>query len=115
MNDNKYISNKVSMNKEQVFRAIVTVEQWNHTQRCGFIERLLPICNSYQLDMLWTVLQPSLHRDYYYAVKSRFPNYHFKQISTPNSRIFKVCEKNTKIFCFDFILIYLYKQKNTKE
>ncbi|CAF0938028.1 unnamed protein product [Adineta steineri] len=32
MNDNKYISNKVSMNKEQVFRAIVTVEQWNHTQ-----------------------------------------------------------------------------------
>lgn len=40
--------------------------------------------------MLWTVLQPSLHRDYFYTVKSRYPDYQFKRISTPNSRAFKV-------------------------
>ncbi len=68
-------------------------------QRCRFIERLLPLCSSIQLDTLWTVLQPSLHRDYFYAVKSRYPNYHFKRISTPDSRVLKV--KNLCcFFCF---------------
>ncbi|CAF1636120.1 unnamed protein product [Adineta ricciae] len=82
--------NRTPMKKQQIAGVITTVERWTHQQRCQFIERLLPLCNTYQLDMLWTVLQPSLHRDYFYAVKFRYPDYHFKQISTPSSRTLKV-------------------------
>jgi hypothetical protein len=59
--------------------------------------------------MLWTVLQPSLHRDYFYAVKSRYPNYHFKRISTPSSRALKVW-KNL-FFLYYFICIFKKKQQ----
>ena len=105
MVSDRHVSTQVTMNKEQVLGAVMTVEQWSHSQvpnmsytankrlhfvrslqRCQLIERLLPLCNSLQLDMLWTVLQPSLHRDYFYAVQSRYPNYRFRQISTPSSR-----------------------------
>ncbi|UJR31373.1 hypothetical protein I4U23_018867 [Adineta vaga] len=81
--------NKISLNKQQMIGAVTTIEQWNHSQRCRFIERLLPLCSTYQLDMLWTVLQVSLHRDYFYTVKSHYPEYHFKRISTPSSRTLK--------------------------
>ncbi len=75
-------------------------------QRCRFIERLLPLCSSAQLDMLWTVLQPSLHREYFYAVQSRYPNYHFKRISTPDSRILKVWNLEKQVFVlYEFLCI----------
>ncbi|CAF1108203.1 unnamed protein product [Rotaria sp. Silwood1] len=88
--NDRYSSNKITRNKEQVIGAVIIAEQWNHAQRCQLIERLLPLCSTGQIDMLWTVLQPSLHRDYFYAVKSRYPNYHFKRISTPDSRFLRV-------------------------
>jgi hypothetical protein len=106
--NDRYSSSIIAKNKEQVIGATMIVEQWTHTQvgfiegvmaiegffllfqRCQFIEKLVPFCSSIQLDMLWTVLQPALHRDYFYAVKSRYPNYQFKRISTPDSRILKV-------------------------
>jgi hypothetical protein len=105
--NDRYSSNKITRNKEQIIGAAMTVEQWSHAQvckshslikqrvcllfqRCRFIEKLVPLCSSVQLDMLWTVLQPCLHRDYFYTVQSRYPNYHFKRISTPDSRVLKV-------------------------
>ncbi|CAF3765548.1 unnamed protein product [Rotaria sp. Silwood1] len=95
--NDRYSSNKITRNKEQVIGAVIIAEQWNHAQRCQLIERLLPLCSTGQIDMLWTVLQPSLHRDYFYAVKSRYPNYHFKRISTPDSRFLRECYSR----CFD--------------
>ncbi|CAF4629169.1 unnamed protein product [Rotaria socialis] len=95
--NDRYSSNKIAWNKEQVIAAVMIAEQWNHGQRCRLIERLLPSCTPAQLDMLGTVLQPSLHRDYFYAVKSRYPNYHFKRISTPESRSIKEYHQR----CFD--------------
>ncbi|CAF0731147.1 unnamed protein product [Didymodactylos carnosus] len=79
--------------KRQLDFARFVIEQSNHAERCQFIERLLPSCSVAQIDFLWSVLQQTLHRDYYYSVMNNYPNYHFKRISTPVSRVLKEIHK----------------------
>ena len=59
-------------------------------QRCALLEALLRRSNYTQFQFLFTVMQPSLHRDFMYTAHTRFPDIEFKPISTHISRELKV-------------------------
>ena len=54
------------------------------------LEELLINSNLNQINILWTILQPVSHRDFFYSGKFDYPGYSFAKISTPVTRLFKV-------------------------
>ena len=57
-------------------------------QQYEFIEKLLYLSEIIQIDLLWTILQPIMHRDIHYEAKIDDPDYNFKKLSTPITRAF---------------------------
>ena len=47
-----------------------------------------------QIQLVWTVIQPAMHRDFMYSAKKEFPSQKFIPISTHTTRELKVglCE-----------------------
>lgn len=62
------------------------INKWDNAERFIFIERLLSKCDKEQIQFLWTVLQPTLHRDFIFNSLSAEPNSKFNPISTPVTR-----------------------------
>lgn len=73
-------------------------------QRCSVLEALLRQSNYTQFQFLYTVMQPSLHRDFKYTANSRFPDIEFKPISTHISRELKVCKRSLKQDCCERVV-----------
>ncbi|XP_070188911.1 beta-TrCP-like [Littorina saxatilis] len=73
----------------QLDKVSIWMEQWEHDTRCALLEALLRRSNYTQFQFLFTVMQPSLHRDFMYTAHSRFPDIEFKPISTHISRELK--------------------------
>lgn len=48
------------------------------------MENLLISSNLEQINFLWTVLQPVLHRDIYYSAQIDYPNFKFKALDADN-------------------------------
>ncbi|KAH9519421.1 hypothetical protein Btru_075494 [Bulinus truncatus] len=65
------------------------LSKWNHQQKCCFLEQLLRHSSSTQIQLLYTVLQPSVHRDFMYTMRTRFPEIEFSPISTHVTRKIK--------------------------
>ncbi|ESO89189.1 hypothetical protein LOTGIDRAFT_154278 [Lottia gigantea] len=65
------------------------LENWDHKQRCQILEKLLQQSSYSQFQFLFTVLQPSLHRDFMYTAQTRFPHIDFTPVSTYTSRAYK--------------------------
>lgn len=59
------------------------MEKWNDQVRRDLIELLLPRCNPKQITFLWTVVEPTLHRDFMYSSLNAFPRSSFSTVSTP--------------------------------
>ncbi|XP_068743956.1 F-box/WD repeat-containing protein 7-like [Montipora capricornis] len=59
------------------------MEKWNDQVRRDLIELLLPRCNQEQLTFLWTVVEPTLHRDFMYSSLNAFPRSSFSPVSIP--------------------------------
>ncbi|XP_066265197.1 beta-TrCP-like [Branchiostoma lanceolatum] len=62
------------------------VEEWSHKKRIVVLEALLKRCNYQQFQFLWTVSQPTLHRDFMFAAKRDYPSTKFVPISTHLTR-----------------------------
>lgn len=74
---------------KQLDKLHLWMETWNHVQRCELIEKLLLHMNYDQYRFLWTVLQPSLHRDFMYSAQIVHPKANFQPLSTHISRKLK--------------------------
>ncbi|XP_013398191.1 F-box/WD repeat-containing protein 7 isoform X2 [Lingula anatina] len=74
----------------QLDRISLWLEEWTHQQRCDILEGLLVRSGYSQLQFLWTVLQPALHRDFMYSSKKEFPLLSFPPVSTYKSREIKI-------------------------
>ncbi|GFO33397.1 histone-lysine N-methyltransferase SETMAR [Plakobranchus ocellatus] len=72
--------------ERQLDKISIWLEGWNHTQKCQFLQELLLHSSYTQLQLLHTVLQPALHRDFMYTVRSRFPEIDFSPVSTFTTR-----------------------------
>ena len=59
-------------------------------QRCAIFEAILRMSNFRQIQFLWTVIQPALHRDFMYTASKDYPKQHFIPISSHQSREIKV-------------------------
>ncbi|XP_067947133.1 beta-TrCP-like [Watersipora subatra] len=75
----------VSFDK-QLDKLALWMETWNHAQRCELIEKLLLHMEYEQYRFLWTVMQPSLHRDFMYSAQLLHPCSNFQPLSTHASR-----------------------------
>nr|KAG5711219.1 hypothetical protein BaRGS_004863 [Batillaria attramentaria] len=73
----------------QLDKISIWLEQWDHDTRCAVLEAILRRSNYTQFQFLYTVMQPSLHRDFMYTANTRFPDIEFKPISTHISRELK--------------------------
>ncbi|XP_012941493.1 F-box protein MET30 [Aplysia californica] len=73
----------------QLDKISIWLETWTHAQRCAFLQDLLRRSSYTQIQFLHTVLQPSLHRDFMYTVRSRFPDLEFTPVSTHVTRELK--------------------------
>lgn len=71
---------------QQLDKVALWIETWNHQQRCELIEKLLLHMDYDQYRFLWTVMQPSLHRDFMYSAQLIHPNSNFQPMSTHTSR-----------------------------
>ena len=71
---------------KQLDKLSLWMETWNHAQRCELIEKLLLHMDYEQYRFLWTVMQPSLHRDFMYSAQLVHPNANFQPLSTHASR-----------------------------
>lgn len=71
---------------QQLDKFALWIETWNHAQRCELIEKLLLHMDYEQYRLLWTVIQPTLHRDFMYSAQAAFPKSNFQPISTHSSR-----------------------------
>ncbi|CAH1798892.1 unnamed protein product [Owenia fusiformis] len=86
--------NSVEFDK-QLDRISHWLEQWDHYMRCNILEGLLHRSNLNQIQFLWTVVQPALHRDFMYTAKKEFPSQTFQPVSTYTSR--EVKEKASRL------------------
>jgi len=71
---------------QQLDKLSLWIETWNHAQRCELIEKLLLHMDYEQYRFLWTVMQPSLHRDFMYSAQLAHPETQFQPLSTHASR-----------------------------
>lgn len=71
---------------KQLDKLSLWMETWNHAQRCELIEKLLLHMDYEQYRFLWTVMQPSLHRDFMYSAQLVHPSANFQPLSTHTSR-----------------------------
>lgn len=62
------------------------MEKWNNQVRRNVIDLLLPRCDQEQITFLWTVVEPTLHRDFMYSSLNAFPRSSFSPVSTPLCR-----------------------------
>ncbi|XP_059143186.1 F-box/WD repeat-containing protein 7-like [Physella acuta] len=74
---------------QQMDKILLWLEGWSHQQRCRFLEKLLRHSPYPSLQFVHTALQPSLHRDFMYTVRSRFPEIEFSPVSTYVTRELK--------------------------
>nr|XP_018673256.1 F-box/WD repeat-containing protein 7 isoform X1 [Ciona intestinalis]XP_026696631.1 F-box/WD repeat-containing protein 7 isoform X1 [Ciona intestinalis]XP_026696633.1 F-box/WD repeat-containing protein 7 isoform X1 [Ciona intestinalis] len=72
--------------QKQLDELAIWFENWSHLQRCGVLKRLISISNFPQFQLLWTAVEPILHRDFMYSASERFPSEQFTPISTEISR-----------------------------
>ncbi|XP_048240296.1 F-box protein MET30-like [Haliotis rufescens] len=79
----------------QLDKVAIWLERWDHDERCCLLESLLRKSNYTQFQFLYTVMQPTLHRDFMYTARSHFPDIDFQPISTHTSRELK--EKITRL------------------
>ncbi|KAI8752844.1 F-box protein MET30 [Biomphalaria glabrata] len=75
--------------KRQMEHLSHCLRQWSHQQKCCFLEELLRHSSTVQIQFLYTVLQPSVHRDFMYTMRTRFPEIEFSPISTHITRHIK--------------------------
>ena len=71
---------------KQLDKLSLWMETWSHAQRCELLEKLLLHMDYDQYRFLWTVMQPSLHRDFMYSAQLVHPNASFQPLSTHASR-----------------------------
>jgi hypothetical protein len=71
---------------QQLDKFCLWIATWNHPQRCELIEKLLLHMDYDQYRFLWTVMQPSLHRDFMYSAQANHPKASFQPISTHSTR-----------------------------
>ncbi|XP_050390383.2 F-box/WD repeat-containing protein 7 isoform X1 [Patella vulgata] len=81
--------------ERQMDKLCIWLEKWDHKQRCQILEKLLQQSTYTQFQFLYTVMQPSLHRDLMYTAQTVFPTIDFTPVSTHTSREYK--EKVKKI------------------
>lgn len=62
------------------------MEKWSNQVRRNIIDLLLPRCDQEQITFLWTVVEPTLHRDFMYSSLNAFPRSSFSPVSTPLCR-----------------------------
>lgn len=62
------------------------MEKWSDQVRRNLIDLLLPRCDQEQITFLWTVVEPTLHRDFMYSSLNAFPRSSFSPVSTPLCR-----------------------------
>lgn len=62
------------------------MEKWSNQVRRNVIDLLLPRCDQEQITFLWTVVEPTLHRDFMYSSLNAFPRSSFSPVSTPLCR-----------------------------
>lgn len=62
------------------------MEKWSDQVRLSVIDLLLPRCDQEQITFLWTVVEPTLHRDFMYSSLNAFPRSSFSPVSTPLCR-----------------------------
>lgn len=74
---------------KQLDKVSLWMETWNHFQRCELIEKLLLHMGYEEYRFLWTVMQPSLHRDFMYSAQLAHPHANFQPLSTHTSRKLK--------------------------
>ncbi|XP_046574682.1 LOW QUALITY PROTEIN: F-box/WD repeat-containing protein 7-like [Haliotis rubra] len=79
----------------QLDKVAIWLEHWDHDERCCLLESLLRKSNYRQFQFLYTVMQPTLHRDFMYTARSHFPDIDFQPVSTHTSRELK--EKVTRL------------------
>ncbi|KAL5010050.1 hypothetical protein ScPMuIL_012355 [Solemya velum] len=73
----------------QMDKIAIWIEEWDHNQKCQVIEGILRRSGHNQVQLLYTVMQPSLHRDFMYAARKQFPDVEFKPLSTHITRRLK--------------------------
>ena len=71
---------------QQLDKLALWIETWNHSQRCELIEKLLLHMDYEQYRFLWTVMRPTLHRDFMYSAQLVHPQVNFQPMSTHTSR-----------------------------
>lgn len=71
---------------KQLDKLSLWMETWSHAQRCELIEKLLLHMDYEQYRFMWTVMQPSLHRDFMYSAQLVHPHANFQPLSTHASR-----------------------------
>ncbi|EDV19762.1 uncharacterized protein TRIADDRAFT_61796 [Trichoplax adhaerens] len=59
---------------------------WTHELCVGFLQKLLRICTLDEMNFLWSVSEPALHRDFLYSSSLDHPYHGFMPISTHRSR-----------------------------
>ena len=69
------------------------------------MEKLLACSNYKQFQLIWTVIQPAMHRDFMYTAKKEFPSLEFMPISTHTTRKLKVLKQYLKIIKPLFIVL----------
>ncbi|XP_020604751.1 F-box/WD repeat-containing protein 7-like [Orbicella faveolata] len=62
------------------------IEKWSNQVRRNVIDLLLPRCDQEQITFLWTVVEPTLHRDFMYSSLNAFPRSSFSPVSIPLCR-----------------------------
>ena len=71
---------------QQLDKFALWIETWSHKQRCELLEKLLLHMDYEQYRFLWTVMQPSLHRDFMYSAQVNHPGSNFQPLSTHSTR-----------------------------
>ncbi|XP_020909797.1 probable E3 ubiquitin ligase complex SCF subunit sconB [Exaiptasia diaphana] len=62
------------------------LDAWTDRERANVIEVLLPRCGCEEINFLWTVVEPTLHRDFMYSSLNAFPRSSFSPVSIPIPR-----------------------------
>ncbi|CAN0426394.1 unnamed protein product [Lampetra fluviatilis] len=72
---------------ERMLQAVAAwMTQWDHSQRCSVLRELVRWGGPAQAQLLWTALQPALHRDFMYTGQRAFPGFSFAPVSTEWTR-----------------------------
>ncbi|XP_061420309.1 F-box/WD repeat-containing protein 7-like [Lethenteron reissneri] len=72
---------------ERMLQAVAAwMTQWDHSQRCSVLRELVRWGGPAQAQLLWTALQPALHRDFMYMGQRAFPGFSFAPVSTEWTR-----------------------------